>query len=410
MLKKIFSDELGRGVFVMLITMNLFWILNFLFHFSMGRLLGPENYGILAVLMSLIYIYSVPTEAIQNLISNYTSKFNIKKQNGKIKSLIFRSMSKAIKISFYLFIIAIIFSLLFSYFVKINFWLILLSNFIIFSSLSTPIFRGVLQGRKKFGLLGMSLVIEAFLKLIFAISFIFLGFLVFGAVLGILIGTFSSLLFIIYFNKEIINIKEKEESFEGIYFKSVPYFVAMFVIILFFSLDIILAKRFFSPDLAGKYAALSFLGKIVFFGTMAIGKTMFPLTSERYNKNKDSLGVFKKAFWIVLLLCFIVIGLYWLFPTFVISILYGSQYVDVSPYLLYSGVAFSFLSLTNLIFIYGLSINALKKPYYLVIFLIIEIVLLSVYNSDISEYILAFMVSNIIMFIGSLFLLLRWKK
>src|SRR3989338_1959753 len=96
-LKKKFSNELGRGAFILFITINIFNLLNFLFHFSMGRLLGPAAYGILAVLMSLVYIYNIPSEAIQNIISRYTSKFNIKKEHGKIKSLLFKGLFKGIK-------------------------------------------------------------------------------------------------------------------------------------------------------------------------------------------------------------------------------------------------------------------------------------------------------------------------
>ena len=92
LIKKIFSSELGRGASILFITMSIFNILNFLFHFSMGRMLGPEEYRILAVLMSIIYIYNVPTEAIQTIISKYTSKFNLKKEHGKIKFLMLQAI------------------------------------------------------------------------------------------------------------------------------------------------------------------------------------------------------------------------------------------------------------------------------------------------------------------------------
>jgi len=84
MIKKIMSNELVRGSFILLVTIGIYNLLNFIFHFSMGRLLGPAGYGVLAVLMSIIYIYGVPSEAIQNLVSKYTSRLNFKKENRKI--------------------------------------------------------------------------------------------------------------------------------------------------------------------------------------------------------------------------------------------------------------------------------------------------------------------------------------
>ena len=96
MIKKFFKSELGKGSLILFITMNLFNFFNFLFHFSMGRLLGPSDYGILAALMSLIYIYNVPVEAIQNIISRYTSTFNLKKEEGKTKFLVNKSLKKGL--------------------------------------------------------------------------------------------------------------------------------------------------------------------------------------------------------------------------------------------------------------------------------------------------------------------------
>jgi len=401
MFKKIFSSELGRGASILFITIGIFNFLNLLFHFSMGRLLGPVDYGTLAVLMSLMYIYNIPAEAIQNIITKYTSKFNLKKENKKIKFFMFKSLKKGFKIALWIFLIATLFAIFLSKFLGINFWLILLTNVLIFSAFSNPITSGVLQGRKKFKILGINMILSSGLKLVFAISLVIIGFKVFGAMIGVLIGVFSGLIFSFYFNREIIEEKEEKVPFKNIYSKSVPYFISTLVIFLIFSLDIILAKRFFSPELAGQYSVLSMLGKIIFFGTVAISKAMFPLTSEKHESNENHFELFKKSILIIASICVIAVGIYAFFPKLVVGILYGNQYLNVAPYLIYSGLALSFLSLSNLVLIYGLSINGLRKSHYLFIFLIIEIILLSLFHSSILEYILAFMVCNIIIFICS---------
>jgi len=403
MIKKIFSSELGRGAFILFITMNIFNILNFLFHFSMGRMLGPKDYGTLAVLMSLVYIYGIPAQAIQNIISRYTSKFNLKEERGKIKFLIFKTFSKSFNAALFIFIISIIFALFLSKFLNINFWLILLTNLFIFPVFLSPIIKGILQGRKKFGLLGTNMIIESGLKLLFAISLVIFGFKVFGAIIGVLLGVFSGLIFGLYFNKEILKKEEEKTSFPKIYSQSIPYFITMIVVILTLSLDIILAKRFFSPEIAGQYSVLSMLGKIIFFGTIAISKAMFPITTEKHDNKENTSSLFKKSMLIVIFLCTLAIMIYAFLPKLVIGILYGKQYISMAPYLIYSALSLSFLSLSNLVFIYGLSTNKIRKTYFLFIFLILEIVLFSLFHNNILEYILAFMVSNIIMFIGSFF-------
>ena len=409
MLKKIFSSELGRGAIILFVTINIFNFLNFLFHFFMGRILGPEDYGTLAVLMSIVYIYTIPTETIQTLISNYTSKLNLKKNEGEIKFLIIKSLKSGIILSWWVFLFATLIGFFVAKFLDINFWLIFITNIILFFAFSLPVMRGVLQGRKKFGALGGNLIIASLLKLFFAVSLVILGFKVFGAMIGILLGASAGLVFSFYSNKDILIKKEKKIVFDRIYSQSIPYLITMIVILLIFSLDILFAKKFFSAEFAGKYAVLSMLGKAIFLGTLAVSKVMFPLTSERYYTSSDSTGLFKKSLLLISLICVIIVAIYGFFPKLIIMVLYGSQYTDMYPYLVFSGIAFSFLSLTNLIYIYGLSTNRIKNTPFLFIFLAIEIILFYLFHANILEYITGFMVSNIIMFIGSFFFIEKQK-
>jgi O-antigen/teichoic acid export membrane protein len=351
-----------------------------------------------------MYIYSIPIESIQNLISRYTTKLNSKQSYGKIKYLMIKSLKKGFVSSLGIFIILIPISFFLSKFLDINFWLIIVANVFIFSAFSSPITRGILQGRKKFKLFGGSLIIETIVKLIFGIFFVLLGLKVFGALIGIIVGIIVGIGISIYFSKDLFKSKTENVKFKEIYSESVPYFITTIVILLVFSLDIILAKRFFSPEIAGKYAVLSMLGKMVFFATISIGKAMFPLTSEKHDNGEDSGKLFRKSLLMILLICMGAVLVFAIIPKFIIWILYGSQYVDMAQYLVYSGIAFSFLALSNLILIYGLSTNKLKKSGFLFVFLFIEITLLYLFHSSIFEYILAFMFSNIVMFIGSLFL------
>jgi O-antigen/teichoic acid export membrane protein len=383
--------------------MNIANFLNFVFHFLMGRMLGPADYGTFAVLMSLMYIYSIPVESIQNIISKYVTKFNTDKEYGKIKFMILKSIKRGFVFSLIIFLILIPISFLLHNFLEINFWLIIVSNIFIFSAFSSPITRGALQGRKKFSNFGISLILESFVKISLGALLVLIGMKVFGALIGVLAGVFFGIIISIYFNFDLFKQKKEEVKFKEIYFQSIPYFIVTIVILMFFSLDIILAKRFFSAEIAGKYAVLSMLGKMIFFATMSISKAMFPLTCEKCDSGEDSKKIFKKSTIMIFIFCLSAVIFYAIFPRLITFILYGSQYLDISKFLVLSGISFSFLALTNLRLIYGLSTNKLKIPAGLFLFLILEVVLLSIFNENIFEYILAFMFSNIVMFIGSLF-------
>ena len=58
-ISRIKKDELIKGGFILLITIGIFNILNYIFQMSMAKILGPADYGVLAVLMSFIYIMTI---------------------------------------------------------------------------------------------------------------------------------------------------------------------------------------------------------------------------------------------------------------------------------------------------------------------------------------------------------------
>lgn len=403
------KDELVKGSLTLFIMMGIFNFLNYIFHFSMARMLEPADYGVLAVLISITYVFLIPSEVIQTVITKYTSKLNTKKDLGAIKFLLNKSMRKCLLFSSLFFAAFVLISLLLAIFLKIEFYLFVLTGLFVFYLFIVSILRGVMQGRRKFTALGLGMMLESSLKVILPIFLVFIGWKVWGALVGILIGNLVAFLFSLTLIREISSSKSKNTEFKGIYSYSWPVFVAMFAVILIFSLDIILAKRFFSPELAGKYAVISMLGKMIYLGTNAIGKAMFPFTSEEHEKGKQrqTKELMKKSVKIVILISAVVLFFYLFFPKLVIRILFGPAYVGVFDILFTVGLAFTFLSLSNTFILYNLSLNKTKKSFVLFFFVILQIVLLGLFHSTLLEFSLALLAGNFLMFLYTLFLLKR---
>lgn len=210
-LKNIRNDELVKGGITLFILINLANLLNYVFHFSMARMLGPADYGILAVLMSLVYFTLVPAEAMQTIITKYTTKLNIKKEYGKIKSLLYKSLKKEFVIGIVLFILFIPVAFVLSWLLKIDVALLLLTAVILFYMLSIPLVRGILQGRKNFTELGLNMVFESSSKVVLSIILVFIGFKVYGAIIGTLIACLLAFIFSFFFIKKIISSKKQED-------------------------------------------------------------------------------------------------------------------------------------------------------------------------------------------------------
>ena len=409
-ISRIKKDELIKGGFILLITIGIFNILNYIFQMSMAKILGPADYGVLAVLMSFIYIMTIPSEAIQTVISRYISKFSIKKEYGKMKYLMNKSLKKGLFIAVIAFLIYIPIAYIFSLYLKINVSLIIFSGLYIFYVFSISIIRGILQGRKEFFRLGTTLVIESFIKLISGVFLVILGLKVYGAVGGVLLGGFLALIFAFNSIKKIIKSGEKSSNFSNPYLGNLPAITAVSSIVLMYSVDVIMAKFLFPAVIVGQYAFVSLIGKTILFSSLAVGRAMFPLSSENHNKGKPTIHLYKKSIVIVFLISIIALTAFLLAPKEIIKILsLGSEdYLGASNILFIMGLAFSFMSFSNIIIMYNLSTYKTKKSaLYYTGFIFLEIILLAIFHANLIEFSLATLSVSIIMFLYSLFLVKR---
>ncbi len=92
--KRSSKNSLVRENFFFFIANNIMNLLVFFFHFYMGRVLGPANYGILGALLALVYFFAIMATTIQTSIAKFASKFDVKKQYGKISFLLKTSLRK----------------------------------------------------------------------------------------------------------------------------------------------------------------------------------------------------------------------------------------------------------------------------------------------------------------------------
>jgi len=410
-IKEIKKDELLRGSAILFVMIMLYNFFNYVFQISMAKLLGPADYGILAVLMSIIYVFTIPSEAIQNIMTKHISLLSLKKDEGKIKYFVIKSLKKGLIFSLILFLIFVSISSLISDFLAINNHLIILTGAFIFFAFLVPILRGVLQGKKSFTALGTNMLIESFFKVTVSILLVYIGFRVYGPIIGILISLLVPLFIILFVNLPLTKVKMKKNDKyipKKIYLTSLPIMISALAIVLMYSIDIIFARRFFSEDLAGQYAFVSLIGKIIIFVSSAIGKAMFPISIGNFHTGRDNKPLLKKSLSLVALLSFASLILYALIPEFLVKILSlgSNEYIAASHLLFNLGLAYSFISLSYIIILYKLSQNKLNKSAWaLSIFLIIQIILLNVFNKDLYSYTLAMLFSSLLIFLYSIFLI-----
>lgn len=400
MFDKFKKNKIVRGSITFFILFNLFNLFNFIFNFGSARLLGPADYRIIGIVMVLIYIFSVPGDSIQTIISRYTTKNFASK--GKVKELMLKSLKKFFLISLVIFFIFAIVSPLIGNLLNVNYKILILAGVMIISVFLVSVNRGILQGEKKFKELGWNFFSEAGIKLVVGICLILVGMAVYGAVLGIILGAVFALIMSFFSSAEILKEKSnKNLEIDGIFGYSLPVLISIATITLFYSMDIILANLFFSasPEIVGKYTAISMLGKIIFFGTMPISRIMFPLVSENHEKKKDASKLLKKSFLAIFIISLGILIFYFLFSEIIISIIYGRDYIELASYLIYPSISMVLLSLSNIFIFYNLSTHKKNVNYILPLFLALQIFILFLFHANLLEFMIANIGVNSFLFV-----------
>ena len=399
------NRALVKGSFILVLAFGLYNFLHFLFQFFMARMLSVPDYGVLASLFAIIYIAAILVESIQTIIAKYSAN---EENNGKLKNLLRKSFRKAGFLAAIMFAVYLLIAIPLSFFLHIPYLLVSLTGLIIVFAFFTPVSRGVMQGKKRFLSLGWNLFFEAAGKLVFGAGLVMLGFKVYGAIIGATIGGVIALVLSFVQLKDIFTSKEEKTKSAGIYDYAKPTFFIMAIIIIFYSLDVIIAKMIFTDDAAaGNYAIASILGKIIFWGTLPISKAMFPISAENSEKKESRTGTLANSLILVIIGVIFVLMIFYFAPGFIVMFFSNKEYADISTaisVLFPVGLAFAFISIANLILLYKLSIGRTKNYGVLFFFVLIEIALLVYFSKDVVQFSWAFVAASVALLIGTIFL------
>lgn len=336
---------------------------NYLYHLLMGRMLGPTDYGVLASLISLTYLFSIPVGTLNLVVVKYVSELRGKKEFAKITYIYSWLNKKLIIFGFAGFLLLIIVSPLIVSF--LHFESILPLLLMIISSLMAiylSINTAILQGFLRFGWMSVLRIIQVILKVGTAVLLVLIGWRVLGAVSSILIDALVGSFLTYFLVRRLLNKRETKEKVDSreICKYAIPVFFSNLAFTSLYTSDIILAKHFLSAQDAGFYAALAVLGKIIFFASGPIVMVMFPMVSERYANGKKFSGLFNLSFALVFFISFGVGLIYFLFPELMVNALYGKEYLPAAPYLVFFAVFLGFYSFSYLFINFFLSIRKTK--------------------------------------------------
>lgn len=391
LIKKILSHALVSGASIIFLSSQLASFLNFLFNLFMSRNLLPADYGTLVSLISLMTLSTLPASAVIPTIVNFGASYFAKKDFSMTRGLFLKVTKPFLIFGVFAFAIFFIFTKTISQFLNIqNESLLILTGLSVLLSFVSIANIPLLQAKLEFTFISFLNIVTALLKLSLGILFVFVGFAVGGAMWALFLSSFIPYILTFIPLRFLLNTKMSSPhiGFDKLFTYGAPAAFASFGLASFITTDILLVKHFFDPDLAGSYAVLSLLGRIIFFFSAPIATVMFPLITQKHTKNENFHEIFRLSLVLVLLSSAAITIFYFIYPEFVIRLSTKEAYLPVASYLGIFGVFVSTYSLLSITTNFYLSIKKTAIFLPIIIGAILQTILIWVYHQNFLQIIL----------------------
>lgn len=407
---KIIKNKIFQGGMIFFaggIAANTF---NYLYRVAMARMLGPEFFGELVAMISLIFILVIPSAPIQIAATRFSAVFEAESAQKRIKSFFnYLTIISGFTVGAIVFF-GIIFANQIQTFLKlssVNYIYFVLA--IITAMFASGITKGILKGLKRFSLLSLATFLESLFKFLIGVILVFWGFKMFGALAGLLIPAALVYLLSFYFLKDVLLKKEgrpQKEKVGGLWRYICYSFLTVFLLNVLINIDKILVKLYFSDFEAGIYSSFASLGQATFIGVSLLAGILFPLVAFNHAQKKDYYHYLKKISLVSLVVISFVVLVFFLFSDPLFMLFFGKEYILGASFLGYYAGLMGLLGLVFLFSYFLMALSRFKFLYLLAAGAVLEVLLITFFHNSFFQVILVFFLSLAFTSLGLLFYIL----
>jgi glycosyltransferase involved in cell wall biosynthesis/O-antigen/teichoic acid export membrane protein len=363
------------------------YFLNFVYNVYLGRELENSAFATIALIGSFLYLGQVLFTSLSRTIT-YKNAFLLGKYQVVISSFWERVKGISIKTGLVLMVVWLSFSWIISGFFNID-SIVPVATFapVWLLGLVAAVDMGFLAGQMQFASLAFVLIFEAIFKLILTVGFVELN-QQYWVYLSLPISMASVAILARFFANKSLKYaqtrtaKNVEKFPRKFFLASIANRIA---VVAFLSVDIILAKHFFSPENAGYYSLISLVGKMVFFAGTMVTSFITPLVAKSEGQKNTSKYAFLQLLTVSMVSAGIPALVLTLSGSYFLPLLFAERSTVILPfigsYLL--GIA-SFAVASNIITYYQA-----KKSYIFslagLFLAFIQIVALVLYHDDLAQ-------------------------
>lgn len=338
-------------------------VVNYAYYPVVGRLLGTAEFGEVQALISISIqiglLFAVMANVTVNVVGNSSTDIESSKIVIELERL---TTLVAVTIVG----VALIFIEPIKGYLKFDDTLpFILIGLTLILGASTSMRNAFIRGKQAFGTLSAIGFVSAILKLLAGFILVALGFGTSGAIGGLLVASVVAWLYTRYGARKLgIRIPKTNKLAllpdMKLIRPQLPFAVLVFVVTMtttvLFSIDVILAKYYFSEEVAGQYAGIATIGRIIFFLTASVAIVL--LTSIKLSETKQqNRKVLVRSIALTTILGGSALLAFALAPELFIKLLIGSKYLVLADLLPKLSLTLFLISILNLFFGYDIALR-----------------------------------------------------
>jgi O-antigen/teichoic acid export membrane protein len=371
-----------NGSIVMLLSTVLVSGVNFGFNAAMARMLGPANFGHVAVANTILMLASSITLAFQLVCA----KFVARNETPAEKTSVYRSLlGKAWAVSLGVGILLVVTQKpVASYLHLPDSWILGVLALGIAVYVPLGVRRGSMQGNCAFMRLSNNFIVESLTKLGMAILLVGLGYGVLGAV-----GALSASVVAAYFIprlsvdfKGVAKPATQPASFrEGM--QAIVFFIGQVIIN---NIDILLVKHFFSAEQAGLYAVVALVGRVLYLAAWQVVSAMFPVSAAAKPREENPNVVFVPLLFVMAIATVFILAVSF-FPSMIVHAIFGGSFHEAEPLLTLYATATALYALSVVLMAYEMSRRIANTGWLQLLFSGVLVVAIGMFHHTLREVI-----------------------
>jgi glycosyltransferase involved in cell wall biosynthesis/O-antigen/teichoic acid export membrane protein len=321
---KLTSGIFGRGAITFLIATAGLSISNFAFHIVVSRLIGPAQYGALGAILSIINLLAVPIGAIQIAATQAVIARSSSDGSHSVHRMVKRVTLAGVAGSAVLLLSTPILDGFLHFTSPIS--LVVVAIWIPFAVVGA-VLQGSLIGEYRFRPVAFATFVGGgLLRLGLGASLALLGFGVTGAIVATLAAQVFTTLSLAFSSRHQVLSSHRGASLSTSSRDIVVSLLALTGITILTNMDTFLSRHYFTPVLAGQYAAGAIAAHIALFIPAAIVAVSFPHLADGKGISDTSRKAFMQALKYMCALGIIVAIVMTLLPSQIVTVLFGSKY------------------------------------------------------------------------------------